>query len=311
MTRTAAADMNGKGDGESAIESVEEKAAKLLDRVKIMRCFDFRGLMECIGEVGAALRELERDEGGGRGGCDDDGRERGGGGAADVASGDAPEDAVEMAEQVDNEQAHITKTNAQQAQAQKLEILDSQADDFDDDEDLLLDDYLVNLPHTIIANNNNNNDTHIPSPHVPPPLPPPPAPTHHHEPHRPQTLLILPSLPRLLSPLMHANHVKGHALLTHLLRSLRHLTSSHALCVLILNSVVGVPSTYTKQSGADEGVSVFGENGGMRPALGKTFSWGVDLSLMGSFVGGGGGKRVVEVVGDRFGGRVGRWSAVG
>lgn len=115
---------------------------------------------------------------------------------------------------------------------------------------------------------------------------------------------------------MHANHIRGHALLTHLLRSLRHLTSSHALCVLILNSVVGVPNPniYHKQSAADEGVSVFAENGGMRPALGKTFAWGVDLSLMGSFVGGGGnggGKRVVEVVGDRFGGRVGRWGVLG
>lgn len=196
MTRTAA-DVNGKGDGENEV-SVEEKAAKLLDRVKIMRCFDFRGLMECIGEVGSLLRELEidgEDGGGGRGGSDASGKGR----VADVADA-VGEDAVETAAGEDagetgvvDKQA-LTKLNAQ-AQARKLEILDSQADDFDD-EDLLLDDYLVNLPHTTATNNNDG--THLP----------PPAPAHHHQqpsppkPHHPQTLLILPSIPRLLSPMV-------------------------------------------------------------------------------------------------------------
>lgn len=330
MTRTGPAGMIGPHDeggkhhgNEQAEEeeSVEAKAAKLLDRVRIMRCFDFKGLMECIGEIGTELRELDRKWEKGDGGT-----ERG---KTDPA---AAGEAIKKEQQVGNDvtdgaslaQEHQDQAKMTSPKAQKLEILDSQADDFDFDDDddddgdgLLLDEYLVNTTST----NTNTNTTTVDHP---PPAPPPPNTIttipHHHP---PQTLLILPSLPRLLSPLMHSNHIRGHALLTHLLRSLRHLTSSHALCALILNSVVGMQqsypnntnNTYAKSNGGgDEGVtSVFGENGALRPALGKTFAWGVDLGLMGSFVGSGGGggkERVLEVVSDRFGGRVGWWGVV-
>jgi len=209
------------------------------------------------------------------------------------------------------------QTNGQtRARAEKLEILDSQAEDFEDeDEDLLLDDYLPDTAGD--KNNSNTNDTNIPPPHTTtsPPAQQHSKPKSQPQPHPPKTLLILPSLPRLLSPLMHSNHIRGHALLTHLLRSLRHLTASHALCILTLNSVAGVPNPssniYTNKQNVDDGVSVFGENAGMRPALGKTFAWGGDLGLMASWVGAAGAKRVVvEVVGDRAGGRVGRWAVV-
>jgi hypothetical protein len=225
------------------------------------------------------------------------------------------------------------RVGATEAVLGKYEIPDSQADDCEFDQDLEPDNLAAAThpqsqpEHLQLNPQRTSADSDPAPPHPPQPLAKPQQPPAHNlsspQPspkENPHTLLVLPSLPRLLSPLMHSNHIRGHALLVHLLRSLRHLTSSHAICILILNSVVGGPSSYTdnKKTGGiagAEGPSIFASNGGLKPALGKTFAWALDLGMMGSELAGAGdgkqGGSVVEVVSDRFGGRVGAWCVLG
>ena len=49
----------GEGEGERTEEALEEGVKKLLDRVLVMRVFDFVGVVEAVGEIGAGLeREI-------------------------------------------------------------------------------------------------------------------------------------------------------------------------------------------------------------------------------------------------------------
>jgi hypothetical protein len=290
----------------------------MLDRVRIMRAFDFKGVMECIGEVGSELRRLEEEME-----AENERHDRRRHDAEVISHRSKRDDQVSRDLQAAPEEDILQNSDILQATQRRNEIPDSQADDVDlsmsfdhdFDHDFEPDDLAMAKPPQspfIEMRRTSPSAAAIPSNAAP-------QSQHHLQPGTtPHTLLILPSLPRLLSPLMHSNHIRGHALLVHLLRSLRHLTSSHSICILILNSVVGAPSTYRtadregKQTGAGvvEGPSIFASNGGLKPALGKTFAWGLDLSLMGSEIAGDdgrGGENVVEVVNDRYGDRVGAW----
>lgn len=396
----AADDTETKGEEdmegiEKEEETIEQQAARMLDRVRIMRVFDFTGLMEAVGEVGAVLRELESEQSRALGPLSHPGEndDRGGGDVVDDAIDEQEANAAEQrevsergevaADEVshDGAEGEAAAPQADLMQGQTVPrdkqdrpmaagryagkvIADSQASDLDLDLDLDLD---MLSPHNPNAADDDLDMLDIPNPAhqstattpssaaIPAaePVPisvltPNPNPTTHTQAQsRPPTtsttpsppssaptaLLILAALPRLLSPLMHNNHIRGHALLVHLQRSLRHLSTAHDMCILILNSTVGgPPNTSTnnlsnnnhnatgqaqaqaqaRQQKQEEGASAFSENGGLRPALGKTFAWGLDLSLLVSEVGygsGGGGKggRVCEVISDRFHGRVGRW----
>lgn len=87
-------------------------------------------------------------------------------------------------------------------------------------------------------------------------------------------LVLITKLPNVLSPLMHKNHVRGHALLASLLRQMRSLTQLHNVCIIIGNAVVeGEASSLMHRS-------VFAHNGNKRPASGRLLDWGLDLSLM-------------------------------
>lgn len=293
----------------------------MLDRVKIMRVFDFAGLMEAVGEIGGVCRELER-EGGDQGRNDLMAREEvitkelageESGGVAGVA---------DSAHEGNHEERHDAARKRK-----RWMIADSQADDYGDAlNDLELE--MVMDEGASVQETNPSPQQSAPPSHAPSP-PQELSPHRPSSPNNPQTLLILSSLPRLLSPIMHTNHIRGHALLVHLLRSLRHLTQSHQLCCLILNSVVGGSSrtdTDPRTAGSgdnpgnkekgEEGVSIFSDNGALRPALGKTFAWRLDVSLLVSTIGRGGGGQegrgkggtsVCEVVSDRFGAKAGRW----
>jgi len=306
--------------------------------------------MECVGEIGAVLRGLEEEEEEEMervdGGNVDHGIEAGDGRRAGGGSGVLT--------------AELTGFKPVQKQADRHEIADSQAEDFLSSED---DNNDAEGEATSLPKQSESHATAAPRPQ-PPTSTSASNSTSTMPPTTPHALILLPSLPRLLSPLMHHNHVRGHALLIHLLRALRHLTTAHAACVVLLNGVVGVPATLAEQGmrpraeiesgdGGDEdeegnrqaiargfererpqsrhlsisasasafnaaadtdAVSIFASNGAMRPALGKTFAWGLDVSLMVSVVGGSGGRqgvRVVEVVSDRFEGRAGRWCEIG
>lgn len=74
--------------------------------------------------------------------------------------------------------------------------------------------------------------------------------------------------------------MKGHAIITTLIRSLRHLCTRHSICALLVNSAVGLnPSNNpTYQRRTEDNASVFESTVG-KPALGKTFSYLIDTSV--------------------------------
>ncbi|TKA75294.1 hypothetical protein B0A55_07604 [Friedmanniomyces simplex] len=138
-------------------------------------------------------------------------------------------------------------------------------------------------------------------------------------------LLIIDSLSRLAAPLIKSNHIQGQALLTSLLRSLSHLTQTHhSLCTLLLNGT----TTYSP-SKSEEPPSIF-SSCALHPALGRTFAYLLDVHLLvhavpktagdarrvydgGKLESGKDERRaevveVVEVLLDRGGGRVGKWT---
>lgn len=188
----------------------------------------------------------------------------------------------------------------------KATIADSQASET---EEMLLD---VSPPAT----------TTIDSPQIPPDElhTQPQAVTESEQPSH--NLLMIHTLTAPLSPLLTSNYAQGQTLLTSSLRSLSHLTSTHNLLTLLLNTTV----TYRNDS--VEGVSVF-DGIKAQPALGKTLGYCVDVSLLVSkvprsvsdartaFAGSQVGTQerrkgvkwvsVVEVLGDRYEDRVGRF----
>ena len=78
---------------------------------------------------------------------------------------------------------------------------------------------------------------------------------------------------------------KGHALVTTLIRSLRHLCTRYSICTLIVNSAVGLhPSNNpTYQRRTEDNASIFESTAG-KPALGKTFSYLIGTSIFLSII---------------------------
>ena len=208
------------------------------------------------------------------------------------------------------------------AKEQKKVVADSQAasdvsdleeeigaDDGDDDDDDMLLDRLGSA-----SNDPVNPD---PQPHMP---------TDHNQAdpkdqsHPGPYLLIIPSPARILSPAMHMNHIRTHALLVHLMRTLQQLTQNYAICVLLINTTVEREAT--AGNAREDGPSAFASKARIKPALGKTWDWYLDLSCMisspfeaaerkGGVGNGNVGKRCcVEVLHDRYCGRVGRWAVI-
>lgn len=135
--------------------------------------------------------------------------------------------------------------------------------------------------------------------------------------------LLINNITQPTAPLLKNNHVQAQALLTSFMRSLSHLTESHDLCTLLLNNA----STYAvAQAKAEPSPSIF-SSCALRPALGKTFTYLVDVHVLvhevprtaeGARAVYGGERqgreevemgRVFEVLQDRYGGRVGSWAA--
>lgn len=131
-------------------------------------------------------------------------------------------------------------------------------------------------------------------------------------------LLIIDNITHIAAPLLRNNHSQGQALLTSFMRSLSHLTRAHKLCTVLLNHA----STY--QQAKDEAPSIF-SSCTLRPALGKSFAYMLDLHLLvhevpktnadarAAYSNDHGSKQgkaveVLEVLDDRYGGRAGRWA---
>jgi len=241
---------------------------KSLERVKLMRVFDFVGLTEAVGEL---RNELE----------------------------------------------HPTSPPTKRS---KLEIPDSE----DEDDEMLVEGTEVLSPKGPA----NKDLLHCPSDS--------------------RWLLIIDNITHITSPLLKTNHIQSHALLTMFFRSLAKLSQDHDVCTLLVNNVVAKrlgsnlshatatsskahfqPGTQyvSEQCNFQDHPSIFASTA-ILPALGKTFASFVDLHLLLSVL----PKTkqdarilygeqssyivqkvtfafVLEVVMDRWNGRVGKWAA--
>ena len=119
-------------------------------------------------------------------------------------------------------------------------------------------------------------------------------------------LIYIPGFHTVLSTLLKKNHVRGHALLVHLLRRLRHLALFHGATIILGNATVS-PIQGAKADG--EGVSAF-EDITSRPALGRTLAWGLDLSLMLARLPTSELAVIMECLQDGTGPRAGNWVAL-
>ncbi|QDS73877.1 hypothetical protein FKW77_006976 [Venturia effusa] len=262
----------------------EKTAEEALERVKILRVFDFVGVVEAIGELSDELKpgsSTEKDE---------------------------PKD------------RHI-RSKPSPPRKPRTEIADSEEDEDEEDsqEEAML---FTSHPH--------------------PPSPQPPS-----QPLKKTGMIIIDNITQPLTPILKTNYPRAQSLLTTFLTSLRHLTRTHTIATLLLNTASApnpkftytdnntyanmkmaprntwIPDPHAAPPSFSDQVSIFaGTN--VRPALGKTFAYQLDLHLLVSslpkrrrdaeiVVGGKSGRAevvgVIEVLGDRGDDRVGMWSA--
>lgn len=244
---------------------LEERAKAFLDRVLVMRVFDFVGVVEAVGEIGASLEV-----------------EGAGTAATEEPGGDLNRDGVE---QPGRGQRNGLETDEKQPEGKVgMIVIDS----------------MTNVVSSMMSHD-----------HVQGKYP------QSHSLNHPMSSRPTPHT----GTLTNIHHPPGHALLTTFLRTLHHLTRTHHLSTLLLNSAVATqaPPLSGRQphNNSDNHVSIFAATLG-KPALGKTYAYLLDTSL---FLSGGQkgdeglvareeGMVVLEVLYDRFGGREGRWVAL-
>ncbi|KAI9672859.1 MAG: hypothetical protein M1831_000295 [Alyxoria varia] len=373
--RLTACSKSGFSDQDQSHERREQMLTEALDNVNVMRVFDIEGAMECISEIaGEAWIGSSNDE---RTTTDQNiGQDaepammaqESGGKTSTARQKNAAARPESQLQPRSDEEAQMIRRDEAVANAEKetrntapprhkAEIADSEDEE---DAEMLLD---LDPPANDSQHHAVNPSSEPPAPLAapseqpqpartsPPPSPSPPAHKPTQEPQQQNqkagdTMILLPSLSTLITPLIRRNSTRGHALLVHLLRSLRHLTRNSALhtgtgtvTVVIGNTVVPVFTPHSRNSASaaastlEEGVSAFA-SAGVKPALGATFAEFLDLSLMvwwglpapqngngdrtpyvdskDGGAGGGKGKGViVECVRERGGGRVGRWGVLG
>lgn len=263
------------------IEDAEKTAEKALERVKILRVFDFVGVVEAVCELSEELRN-------------------------------------EHSSEKDENNRAQSKPNPPPQRKPRTEIADSDEEDDSDEEEML-------FTPTRLSNK-----------------PSPPQTTSH--PLRGIGMIVVDNLTHPLNPILKTNYTRAQSLLTTFLTSLRHLTSTHTIATLLLNTASApkfynnnnnnsninappqstwIPDPLSAPPTFSDQVSIF-PSMGVRPALGKTFAYQLDLHLLVSslpkrrgdaevVVGGRSGRAevvgVIEVLGDRGDERVGMWSA--
>ena len=135
-----------------------------------------------------------------------------------------------------------------------------------------------------------------------------------------KSIILIDSISHVAAPTIRNRHVQGQALLMSFMRSLAHLTTTHRLCTMLINDAI--PKANVK----DESPSIF-TTCAVRPALGRSFEHVLDTHLLvhraptkttnpdvdqnGPQVGRFNADNVVSVVEmlqDRDGGGLGRWS---
>lgn len=194
-------------------EVVKTEAVQLLDRVRIMKAFDFVGMSECVAE----LRE-----------------------------------SLEVREQGRPQQEPETSPMEPKVPVPRGTVGDSE------DEDDMLDD---------------NEPISLEKPSPPSPKLPESGvkPVEDH----PQHLLVIDNITYVASPIIKNSHVQGQALLATFMRSLAHLTRAHDICTLLHNTVM----TYQPKTITEPTPSIF-SSCTLRPALGKSFAYLLDMHLL-------------------------------
>ena len=222
-----------------------DQAMLLLDRVKMMRVFDFAGMVEAVSEVRKMREEL----------------------SLGVKPSEADRD------------------------RSKTEVHDSE-EELDEDDAF--------PAHTVL--NSEQKDTGTVS------------------------MIIVDTITNVVSSVMSKSQVQGQALLASFMRSLHHLTVHHHICTVLVNAAVGLNTTRNPryQRRVEETASIFSSTLG-KPALGKSFTYMIDTSILMSVVPKLGtdavvafsdnplssfGKAIImEILKDRCGAREGRWAA--
>ncbi|UPX12811.1 uncharacterized protein EKO05_0003347 [Ascochyta rabiei] len=224
---------SGGGDGEVDVQKRKEgRAAELLDRVRILRVFDFVGVREAIGELSG---ELEGRRGGGGGGS---------GGGEESGDGSVVAEEENKKVVVDGEEAHAPPPR-------RTEVADSEDEEGDDeletqDEEMLFDIEeqtteetsapapvsLHSTPHT--TSQRNTWQPNIAEKPSPPKL----------------NLILIDNLAHVLLPLLKKDSIQGTSLLTSFLSTLAALTRTHKLHTLLLNPCInGAPRAGSPTSG--------------------------------------------------------------
>lgn len=273
----------------------EDVVANILDRVRIMRVFDFDGVVEAIGEIREELGEVVREPAGSR--CPHPTFSTGKRRPREEVADSEDEDGG-----LDNEEGDMLYGGVSEPEVPQMApgtsrpgIEDSESKE--------------------VAENEGGKIS----------------------------IVVIDNLTQALNPLLKSNYVQAHALLTTFLRSLTDLTHSHTLVTILLNSAFSPrhlpnpsappsehhPNPLPSHQGSDH-PSIFASNR-VYPALGRTFTYFLDLHLLLSKLprrrsdariyysnqnaDHAKGQRdvemvnVVEVLSDRWEGRVGQWGA--
>lgn len=192
------------GANSERVKKREERAAKVLDRVNIMRVFDFVGVREAVGELRDGLegRTVRAEDDGSR-------------------QGKQSEDEVVEREEVEAD-------NSPSPPQKRTEVADSE----DEDEQMLFD---------IEATTTEQMAEPTPAPASAPP-PPPATSSSQQEPLRQQPqpqpklkLILLSTLAHVLTPLLKKDPIATNALCITFLTTLSNLTRTHSLHTILLN----------------------------------------------------------------------------
>ncbi|KAF2433109.1 P-loop containing nucleoside triphosphate hydrolase protein [Tothia fuscella] len=154
-------------------------------------------------------------------------------------------------------------------------------------------------------------------------------------------LILIDNIAHVVNPLLKTNYAQGQALFTTFMRSLSHFTEDHNISTILINTAVTPQRGYSWQGPTIAPPSTWIDDPlarppsyldqpsmfdacAARPALGKPFTYCVDLHLLLSTMpkrrrdaeiayGGKAGKaeyvNVMEVLGDRWDTRLERWAA--
>lgn len=299
----------------SGVNTVQERAAKTLDRVRILRVFDFVGMREAVGELRDGLEGREVSDGGGRA----IGKER----EASTAGKGGAEKELPL-------------------QVERTEVADSEDEDEDledGDDEMLFDTTALGSVADPVQMLPSNPTADVGTPNSGPEEQDTTNPVSQ----LPLKTILIDNLAHVLTPLLKQDAISANTLATTFLTTLLNMTSAHALHTILLNPCTMPRGPSPSRRPADDAPqgppqgrapqpppppSIFSSNVAV-PALLGLMSRYADAHVLVSMLprrkldarvyyaaGRDRGRKrgvemagVVEVIADRRGGRTGAWAA--